>query len=174
MDEYLDLEQPIVYQALSNMCEKLQVPHALIFYGDKSTSKLEMALHLVKLIYSKELNIRVDDEILNKRVDDNSLTNLFIIEPVGSAIKKAQISEIILEASKSSLEDGPKFFIFKDADRLNDSSSNSLLKFIEEPENDIYIILLVDNPESMLQTIKSRCAILSFKPLSKDVVKRMK
>ena len=171
MDEYLDFEQPIVYSTLSNMCEKQQVPHALIFYGGKSTSKLEMALHLVKLLYSKELNIPLDDEILNKRVDDHSLTNLFIIEPVGTTIKKAQISEIILEASKSSLEDGPKIFIFKEADKLNDSSSNSLLKFIEEPEDDIYIILLVDNLESMLQTIKSRCAIISFKPLSKDAVK---
>lgn len=165
----LDLEQSLVYNTIKNMIDRARLPHALIFYGDKSTSKLEMALFLVKYLYSKLPDI--NQELIEKRIDDNSLTNLFIIEGEKGVVKKNQIVDIIFEAQKSSLEDGPKVFIFKDADNLNQSSANSLLKFIEEPLEDIYIIFLSDNLNKIIPTIKSRCALLSFKPLNKKAVK---
>ena len=171
MNNLLEAEQPLVYKTIVNMCERGQTPHALIFYGDKSTSKMKMAKFLTKYLYSKALNIAIDDPIMSKRIDDNSHTNVIVVDPEGSLIRKSQIESIIMEASKSSLEDGPKVFIFNNADKLNQSSANSLLKFIEEPLDDVYIIFLVDNLETMLKTIKSRCALLMFKPLNKKVVK---
>ncbi len=165
----LEVEQNLLYNTIKNIIDKGMLPHALIFYGDKSTSKLEMALFLVKYLYSKVDG--VDKEIINKRIDDNSLTNLFIIEGDNGTVKKAQVIDIIKESSKSSLEVGPKVFIFKDADHLNQSSANSLLKFIEEPIDDTYIIFLATNLNNIIPTIKSRCQIFNFKPLNKESVK---
>lgn len=167
----LEAEQPLVYQTIHNMIDRRQLPHALIFYGDKSTSKKEMAIHLTKYLYSSLFNEDIETSHHSRRIDDNSFTNLMMIEPTKGTIKKEQIISIIDEANKSSLEDGPKVFIFNDADNLNQSSANSLLKFIEEPLDDIYIIFLVNNLNSMLPTIKSRCALLSFRPLNKEFLK---
>ena len=167
----LEAEQPLVYQTINNMIDRRQLPHALIFYGDKSTSKKEMAMYLTKYLYAKLFNEDIETSHHSRRIDDNCFTNLIIVEPTKGTIKKDQILSIIDEASKSSLEDGPKVFIFNDADTLNQSSANSLLKFIEEPLDDIYIIFLVNNLNMMLSTIKSRCALLSFRPLNREFLK---
>ena len=158
----LEAEQPLVYQTINNMIDRRQLPHALIFYGDKSTSKKEMAMYLTKYQYAKLFNEDIETSHHSRRIDDHSFTNLIIIEPTKGTIKKDQILSIIDEANKSSLEEGPKVFIFNEADTLNQSSANSLLKFIEEPLDDIYIIFLVNNLNSMLPTIKSRCTVFSF------------
>ncbi|MCB9498274.1 MAG: hypothetical protein H6687_00035 [Bacillales bacterium] len=153
------------------MVERKKLPHALIFYGDKSTSKKEMAFYLAKLIYAKIEDSSIEECEAAKRIDDNSHPNVFYIEPLGLTIRKEQITSILSEAAKTALEEGPKIFIFDQADNLNPSSSNSLLKFIEEPQDDIHIIFLVDNLSSILDTIKSRCALYSFRPLNKDFLK---
>ena len=166
----LELEQPQIYKTIGNMIERAQLPHALIFCGDKSVSKLDMAISLTKRLY--EFTFKDNSELphILKRIDDNSFTNLFIIEPERGNIKKEVVKDIIKESIKTSMEDGPKVFIFDGAESLNVSSSNSLLKFIEEPIDDTYIIFVVDNIESLLPTIRSRCVTLFFKPLNKELL----
>ena len=170
MNNNLELEQPQIYKTIGNMIERAQLPHALIFCGDKSVSKLDMAISLTKRLY--EFTFKGSDslESILKRIDDNSFTNLFIIEPERGNIKKEVVKDIIKESIKTSMEDGPKVFIFNGAESLNVSSSNSLLKFIEEPIDDTYIIFIVDNIESLLPTIRSRCVTLFFKPLNKELL----
>lgn len=170
MNNNLELEQPQIYKTIGNMIERAQLPHALIFCGDKSVSKLDMAISLTKRLY--EFTFKDSDNLVSilKRIDDNSFTNLFIIEPEKGNIKKEVVKDIIKESIKTSMEDGPKVFIFNGAESLNVSSSNSLLKFIEEPIDDTYIIFIVDNIESLLPTIRSRCVTLFFKPLNKELL----
>ena len=51
MNNNLELEQPQIYKTIGNMIERAQLPHALIFCGDKSVSKLDMAISLTKRLY---------------------------------------------------------------------------------------------------------------------------
>ena len=53
--------------------------------------------------------------------------------------------------------------IIKETEKLNASSANTILKFLEEPEDGIIAILLTDNRYHVLDTILSRCQILSLK-----------
>ena len=169
---YLISEQEIVYSTLKNMIQKRHVPHAFIFYGDKSTSKKEMATLFIKMIYSDFLGLEIDSNPVFKRIDDDSSTNIFWIKKdKKSSISIDSVKDYIKETASSSLEEGPRFFIFEDGDSLNTSSSNAILKFVEEPVDDIYIIFLVENLSSLLDTIISRCVLLKFKPLDKDHVK---
>ena len=168
---YLSQEQPVVYTTLKNMIQKGHVPHAFIFYGDKSTSKKEMATLFIKMIYSNYLKVEIDSTPVFKRIDDDSSTNIFWIKKdKKSSISIDSVKGYIKETASSSLEDGPRFFIFEDADSLNNSSSNAILKFVEEPVDDIYIIFLVENLSSLLDTIISRCVLLKFRPLNKEYV----
>jgi len=56
------------------------------------------------------------------------------------------------------------------ADKMNTACSNKLLKLIEEPPNKTLFILIAEDEEQIIQTIKSRCQILRFPPLSETVI----
>ena len=53
-------------------------------------------------------------------------------------------------------------FIIRDADKMHVNAANSLLKFIEEPQSQIYIFLLTADDSRILPTIKSRVQLFYF------------
>jgi DNA polymerase-3 subunit delta' len=61
-----------------------------------------------------------------------------------------------------------KVFVVSEAEKLNDSSQNALLKVLEEPPDYCSIILLCTHPEILLPTTKSRCRIIHFGPIDED------
>lgn len=87
-----------------------------------------------------------------------------------SVIKIDEIRTINEFLSKSSGMGGYRVVIIDSIDDLNQSSSNAVLKVLEEPPHKTILILISHNPNSLLPTIKSRCAKLFLKPLSKNVV----
>ncbi|MFO1019675.1 MAG: DNA polymerase III subunit delta' [Planctomycetales bacterium] len=66
-----------------------------------------------------------------------------------------------------------KIAIIDDADLLNDASANALLKTLEEPPRNSLIILVASHPEAILPTIRSRCQVLRFAPLSIEDVEKI-
>ena len=73
---------------------------------------------------------------------------------------------------KRPYEGDKKVVIIHEGNKLTVQAQNALLKTIEEPPKGVYIILLTDSIELMLDTIKSRCQIYKLTPLSKDEVNR--
>ena len=65
---------------------------------------------------------------------------------------------------------GRKIAIIDDADYLNQEGANSLLKTLEEPPPDSVIILIGTSEQRQLPTIRSRCQIVRFLPLSDQLV----
>ncbi|MBI2556934.1 MAG: hypothetical protein HYW13_05900, partial [Planctomycetes bacterium] len=71
------------------------------------------------------------------------------------------------------VESGYKMVIIQSADKMNEEASNCLLKTLEEPPSYAIIILIVTSLESVRETIRSRCQIIRFSPLSAAVVKNI-
>ncbi|MBW6515112.1 MAG: DNA polymerase III subunit delta' [Candidatus Cloacimonetes bacterium] len=65
-----------------------------------------------------------------------------------------------------------KIFIIERAEMMNMSSANAFLKTLEEPPDDVMIILISAKPESLLPTIISRCQKVSFQKLSRQVIEK--
>lgn len=84
------------------------------------------------------------------------------------SVKDAQ--NILKTLSLKSYEGGYKIMIIWEADKLNTSASNKLLKLIEEPPDKTIFILITENEEQILQTIHSRCQALHFPPLGEEVI----
>lgn len=63
-----------------------------------------------------------------------------------------------------------KVFVVSEAEKLNDSSQNALLKALEEPPAYCCIILLCTHTENLLPTTKSRCRIIRFGPVDQDII----
>ena len=68
---------------------------------------------------------------------------------------------MILYTNKSSFNDIPRFILIDNIENLNKNSTNALLKVIEEPNSNIFFILIHNDNKKILPTLKSRC--LTFK-----------
>ncbi len=84
-------------------------------------------------------------------------------------VEEAQ--EIVKSLSLKSYEGGYKVMIIWMADKLNIAAANKLLKLIEEPPNKTVFILITEDEDQIINTIKSRCQVLHFPPLSEEVIK---
>ena len=162
--------QPRALKILENSIKNNRLSHAYLFTGPKGTYKKEMAYHLALMLYCKEevpcYNCR---ECLN--ILENRHLNVYYVSPLGQTIKKEQILALQEEFSKTSLVEGPRIYIIDEADTMSASAANSLLKFIEEPNEDIYGILITEHKDNILSTIISRSMVVSFDELDKNVLK---
>ena len=96
-------------------------------------------------------------------IDQNNYPDITVIEPDGNWIKKSQLISLQKEYSNKSLIGNKRIYIIKNAEKLNPSSANTILKFLEEPEDDIIAMLVTDNRYHIMDTILSRCQVLTLK-----------
>ncbi len=117
---------------------------------------------------SKKINCENEYEInchkcnLCNLINQNFLPSLIIIEPDGNNIKKEQVIDLKKRFSYKALYTKNNIYILKEADKLNLTAANTMLKFIEEPGENIYGFLLTRNINNVIPTIKSRCELLSL------------
>ena len=159
------------YNIIDRLIEKNRVSHAYLCEVDNYDDDFQCILDFIKLILCQKDN--KSSKCLNcskcnicHLVDTNNYVDLKIIEPDGTIIKKKQMIELQDEFNNKSLLDNKRIYVIKEADKLNASSANTILKFLEEPEDDIIAILIANNRYSVIETILSRCQVLSLK---KDV-----
>jgi DNA polymerase-3 subunit delta' len=109
-------------------------------------------------------------------VKDQPYGNLFDwYQLIGIEKKQGQIGvdeaqDIVKKLSLKSYEGGHKIMIVWMAEKMNTAASNKLLKLIEEPPDKTVIILIAEDEEQILQTIRSRCQILHFPPLAEAAI----
>ncbi len=94
---------------------------------------------------------------------------------LGVANKQGEIrvddaQEILKNLALKSYEGGYKITIIWMADKMNIAASNKLLKLLEEPSDKTLFILITENEEDLIQTIRSRCQVLHFNGLPEKVI----
>lgn len=142
---------------------------SFIFTGPRGIGKKYSAIEVVKSILCKKIPAcNSCDEC--RRVDKEMHPNLIIIKPEDDSkeIKIESIRELVKSLNFSAVEGNKRFVIIDDAHRMNNSSSNALLKTLEEPPRDTIFILLTSNLHSMLPTIISRCEVVRFSPMAEE------
>ena len=109
--------------------------------------------HHLTLFYN---NSHPNIKILNKKIDDKTkkLKNFISIDQI------RELNNFFIETSV--IDNMPKFVLIDSSDNLNISSSNALLKVLEEPKKNTYFFLISHQPSLLLPTIKSRCLKLNL------------
>lgn len=79
--------------------------------------------------------------------------------------------DIVKSLSLKSYEGGYKVMVIWMAEKMNTAAANKLLKLIEEPPNKTVFILIAEDEEQIISTIRSRCQLLHFPPLAEEAVK---
>lgn len=159
-------EQKIAYQMLKNELEKKKISHAYLIETNGYDKKDEFVIVLAKALlcpYNYLDNTKCVDCTQCEKIDKNIFIELKIINPDGMWIKKEQTDMLQKDFLTKSVESDKRVYIINDADKLNTSSANSLLKFIEEPSENIIAILVTSNIYKVISTIRSRCQIISLK-----------
>ena len=135
---------------LSNSIKSNMISHAYMFEGPSGVGKNTMARELAATLLEMENLFNSPDYIE--------------ITPDGNSIKIAQIrklqSDILVKPYKSY-----KIYVIDEAQKMTVEAQNALLKTLEEPPKYAIIILITNNKESLLDTIKSRCEIIKFTPI---------
>ena len=164
----LETQKPIL-DMLHKSMENGRLSHAYLFSGEEGSERMGVALYFACMLYCKDVCLECKE--CNDILSNNHL-NVMVIDklPNKTEIIKEQIEKLKEELSKTSLKDGPRIYIINDADNMNQTCANKLLKFIEEPPANTLWILITSKREAMLSTIKSRCQIINFAPLSNEIL----
>jgi DNA polymerase III subunit delta' len=170
--EQLEQYQPTVLKMIAKSLQKGRVAHAYLFEGQRGTGKKDVSILFAKSLFCINRNgYKPCNNCMNcRRIDSRNHPDVHVIEPDGQSIKKAQIEALQAEFSKTGVESHKKLYIIEHADRMTANAANSLLKFLEEPNSETVAILLTEQYHRMLNTIVSRCQILSFKPLPPNAI----
>ena len=167
---------------LDKIIKENVISNAYIFYGPSNIGKKETALRFIAEI------IRANSSEIDaySKIKDNNYPDYLRIEPTftlkGNLINQSEITKennqknkplirieqirnIKVFLSKKSIQSTKKFILIENAHLLNESSSNCLLKTLEEPTNGVFI-LLTSRFNLLLDTIISRCQTIRFKPYS--------
>lgn len=97
-----------------------------------------------------------------KLINAGTTPDIITVEPDGKEIKISSIERIMNTFVTKPLVNKYQVYIIKEADKLNMSSANKILKFLEEPSPGIIGFLITNNPGSILPTIRSRCTLFNF------------
>lgn len=150
-----------IWHNLVNDCLTGALSHAYIFAGTEGIGKASMAKEFIKLI------IKADD-IISTRIDEGDFLDLlYISKEEKSEIGIDSIRKLGEFMSLTPHECEYKFVIIDEADDLNRNASNALLKILEEPTANSFLILISHKPLSLLATIRSRARMIKFSPLTK-------
>lgn len=156
--------QPLATKQLTAILNKNRVGHAYMFEGPVGVGKEQAMYDFVQAIFCESASELVSCGECRScaRFLSKNHPNFFEVFPDGQFIKTVQISELISEMTKTSNDGGKKIYAIHGAERLNASSSNKLLKFLEEPDSDVTAILLTEKLDGVLPTIRSRTQTISF------------
>ena len=129
---------------------------------DEDMKYINLFIKMILLEKKYDEILSSDDKII-KLVDEENYPDIYVISSDISIIKKSQIIDLQKEFNNKSFFNNKKIYIIKESEKLNSSSANTILKFLEEPEDDIIAFLLTDDRYHVIDTIVSRCQILSLK-----------
>lgn len=148
-----------------------KLSHSYIFCGIQGCGRRKLAVELVKTIFCASGGVESCEKCSScRKINSGNHPDLHVLQPLPDKrdISIDQVREMQREMALRPYEADRKVCIIEPADRMNLSSGNSLLKTLEEPPGNAFFILITENSDQLLQTIRSRCQIIRFAPLSEE------
>ena len=155
---------------IDNVISNNKISHAYLIEVDNYEEDLKYIYDFIKMILLNCEYEKIDNNNnVIQQIDSNNYPDIRVISTDTSIIKKSQLLELQEEYNNKSLLDNKRIYIILEAEKLNDSAANTMLKFLEEPEDDIIAFLVTNNRYHVINTLLSRCQVLSIKENSFDL-----
>lgn len=155
------------FNEISHLYNEKKMPPKILLSGKKGIGKSTLAYHIINNIFSKNEDFKYNSDgfIINKEnksfklLQNNMHPNFYLIDLLSDKknIDVNQVREMIIYTNKSTFNNMPRFILIDNIENLNKNSVNALLKIIEEPNKNVFFILINDNEKYIAPTLKSRC-----------------
>ena len=162
---------------LMNSFLKNTLHHAYIFSGDKGIGKATFAYAFSRKLLANDKTENFDvfnNNKVNKLIEANSHPDLLVIEPDENEknpfISVEQIRKCSQFFSQTASMNKWRICILDSIDFMDISSTNTILKILEEPPSNCLFLIISHNIGMVLDTIKSRCLELRFQNLSDEIM----
>lgn len=189
---YEDIEQELV-----SLINKGELPHAFIFSGPKGIGKSTFAFRLARYLVKNGVSSSADagpslfgddlpaEEIASLDIDPEDKTfsqiaagahpdmlylgQVYEHDPKsGKGINVEQARKVVPFMRMTASGKGYRVVILDDADLMQNSAQNAILKILEEPPANTALILVTHRIGSLIATIKSRCRTIRFDEMNRD------
>jgi DNA polymerase-3 subunit delta' len=191
----LGQEQPI--RRLTTLLQNGTLPHALLFNGIEGVGKRTTAMALAMACncgamdsehFSERMKIRSKNNISSdqittlspcgrcnscRKIKSGNHPDIIVIHPSGPFIRIGQIRKLCSTLAMKPYEARFRVVIISDAQTMNPSAGNALLKMLEEPPDRTILILTVLQTSDLLPTIVSRCQHIRFYPVSRKNIESL-
>lgn len=181
------LGQKQAIKALQGFIEGGRVPRSMIFYGPAGVGKATAALEFAKALNCLDGASNASFDNCGfcqncKHIDARTHPDIIFADYAYQAalldeeLEKQQSMRVeTVRSLTASCQQKPVFakwkvYIIDNAEKLIPAAANALLKFIEEPPPNTVWIFISCKKEVMLSTIKSRCQMINFLPLTPEIV----
>ncbi len=185
-----------IERALLKDYQSGRLPHAIVLAGPAGVGKATFAFRLARFLLAESpsqdaglfgegapvqsMHIAPEHPVF-RRVASGGHADLLTIEREYDEKKGRFKNEISIEAvrripgflRKTAAEGGWRVVIVDSAEYISSYNQNVLLKILEEPPTKTVLIVTTSQPGLLLPTIRSRCRVVHFDPLSKDVMTRL-
>ena len=155
------------FNEIVSLYKEKKMPNKILLSGKKGIGKSTLAYHMVNFILTENEDYKYDDIKFKinkenrsyKLLQNNSHPNFYPInlDEEKKSIDITQIRQMIIYTNKSNFNVMPRFILIDNVEKLNKNSINALLKVIEEPNDNIFFILIHNSEKKLLPTLKSRC-----------------
>ena len=166
-----------VKEYLNSTIENKNISHSFMFVGKPGIGKKQFAHQYAEMIMCLQdgkcdgNSAKCDSCV---KFEGNANPDYAEILPDGKILKIEQIRNLQARIVEKPITSRRKVYVIDDADLMSEESQNCLLKTLEEPPEYAVIILIVSNESRILPTIKSRCVIIKFQPLTSKEIKQVK
>jgi len=162
-----------IKESVSALISAGRLPHAVIIEGDIGTGKRTLARYLAKTAVCEDGEPPCGQCRSCHLADSGTHPDIETVAPEEKKknINVDQMRELRNTAYHSAHTASRRAFIIEQADTMNAASQNSLLKVLEEPPSDVLFILIALSAKNLLETVVSRCMVLSlFPPTSEEAL----
>lgn len=179
-------------EAILKLYNAGKMPHALIFSGAEGIGKLTFAYRLARFLLTQTLADNAQDALFApeepvlatsmdvapdhpvfRRIAAGGHSDFLVVQRLFDDLKGrrketvevAEVRKVAPFLRKTAAEGGWRVVIINDADTMNRSAQNAILKILEEPPAHTLLILVAHRPGALIPTIRSRARVLNFQPL---------
>lgn len=163
------LEQPEGVLFLRRVVER-KFTNPLLLIGEEGTGRRFSVIQAVKELFCEGERARGCRCFNCLQIDQGNHPDVMVVGPDNGEVKVGPIRELVSASHGYPSVASKKVFIIDGADKMNPASANAILKTLEEPPSTALFFLLAESAGKVIPTIKSRCGLVRFNPLSEPFI----
>jgi DNA polymerase-3 subunit delta' len=149
----------------------LRAPHGVVVAGPRGAGKSTALRAIAQALLCEgggEATCGACAACAKVAADTHPDVHLLSVPADKQEIPVEAVRELRASLQRLPVEGRARVALVDPADRLNEQGQNALLKTLEEPGRDTFLLLATARPEGLLATVRSRAAVVRLAPLDRD------